>query len=488
MPLQTNVNRLQLTESHYISGLTEESHLSSAFLAKPEEIGSVLAYAFGVENDNVISLLTGGLGNTLRVNNREYEWNVHYQHDRAIELVADSPDAVQATPGRYGVEVQLIFAEKVFGNTDVLLADDNETQIRISGEPYQSGNGWVMRGVIMNPNNDAFIEPEYLKAGARWSKEWSAVAEFSEKGGGSEYSTPVKLRNHLSTFRKTYTVTGNVAKMIMLIDLYSPDGSQKTRMWTKLAEWHNMARWYQELDRSYIYSQYNKDSKGYVKLKDDNQRPVYQGAGLREQIAPANKRYYTKLTYEILDEFLLDLSYAAKRFGGDHKFVALTGKMGMREFDRAIKEYTSGNNITVTDSGTFITGKGDELKFTGYFKTVQFMNGIELTLKEFAPYDDIVRNRKLHPISGKPIESYRFTIMNFGRRDGKSNIRKVTLADREDLMWHVNGSTDPMGGVAKSINMQRSSGIDGYEVHFLSECGIQVEDPLSCGELIMKVV
>ena len=170
------------------------------------------------------------------------------------------------------------------------------------------------------------------------------------------------------------------------------------------------------------------------------------------------------MTYDILDQFLLDLSYNASKWGGNHNFVALTGKMGMREFNNAITEYARGNNITVTDSGTFISGTGDNLTFTGYFKTVEFMNGVTLTVKEFPPYDDIIRNRLLHPKTKKPVESYRFTILNFGQnKDGKSNIRKVAMKDSEMAYWHVAGSTDPYGGVAKSVSTARASGIDGYE-------------------------
>ena len=79
------------------------------------------------------------------------------------------------------------------------------------------------------------------------------------------------------------------------------------------------------------------------------------------------------------------------------------------------------------------------------------------------------------------------SILNFGRKNGRSNIRKVAMKDSDMAMWHVNGSTDPYGGVAKSISTMRSTGIDGYEVHFLCQCGIMVEDPTSCGELIMRV-
>lgn len=490
MASKTNVSPLQVYQSRDFTGLTESNHLSNAYLTEPEKIGSILAYAFGIQENNVLSLLTGGIGNTLYVTNREYEWDLHSQSDRAIEVGEDSPDASNPTPGYGGQPVKLILAEKWFESTDNLIADDGKTSVHVMGESYQaSSGGWVYTVQNNDPNPESFIDPEFLKLGARWSKEFSSVEEYSLKGGGNGYSTPYKLRNQLTTLRKTYKVSREAAKAVMIIELYNPvDEKQKTRLWTKLAEWTNMAYWYREMDKSYIYSQYNKNRDGYVTTQGENKRPVYHGAGFREQISPANKRYYTKLTYEILDEFLLDLSYAATKWGGDHKFVALTGKMGMREFDKAIKEYARGNNITITDSGTFITGKGDDLTFTGYFRTVKFMNGIELTVKEFPPYDDLVRNRALHPISLKPIESYRFTILNFGRKNGRSNIRKVALKDSEMAMWHVSGSTDPYGGVAKSIGTQKSSGIDGYEVHFLAQCGIMVEDPTSCGELIMRIV
>lgn len=54
---------------------------------------------------------------------------------------------------------------------------------------------------------------------------------------------------------------------------------------------------------------------------------VYRGAGLLQQIAPANRRTYTKLTANNLEDFLFDLSYNILGTN-ERKFVALTGEMG----------------------------------------------------------------------------------------------------------------------------------------------------------------
>ncbi len=160
----------------------------------------------------------------------------------------------------------------------------------------------------------------------------------------------------------------------------------------------------------------------------------------------------------------------------------------MREFSNAVRNKFTGLGVTITNEGRFLTGKGNELVFEGdQFITAKFPNGVELTVKEFPQYDNPIRNRKLHPISGYPVESYRFTILNIGMKDGKSNLRKVVKKGSDMVMWHVAGSTDPFGLTAKSINTLRSSGIDGYQVHFLSECGIMLQDPTSCAELILNL-
>lgn len=484
----TNVSPLQVYQSTEFAGMSEENHLSNALLTEPAKMGSVLSYAFGRTEGSVLSLLTGGIGNTEFISNREYEWDLHVDNNTVVDIIENSPQATSQTPGYGGQEIELILAENFYGPGDNLVLDKNEYVVRVSREPIAWGAGWKYYVQNTNPNPTAFIPGELISVGARVSKDYNTQAEHSRRGTSDTFRTPVKLRNQLTILRKTYEVTRSAAKSIMVIELQdSEDPTKRTKLWTKLVEWTAMAKWYKEIDASLLYSTYNKNSLGMVTLQGDNKRPVYTGAGLREQISPSNKRFYTKLTYEILSEFLLDLSYCATKWGGNHKFVALTGKMGMQEFDRAIKAHAAGNNITVTTAGTFISGTGSELNFGGYFQNVTFLNNITLSVKEFPPYDDTERNRELHPISQRPVESYRFTFLNFGYKSGEANIKKVARTGSEMGMWHVAGSVNHLGDVANSMGTMRSSGIDGYEVHFISECGIKVSDPLSCGELILRI-
>jgi hypothetical protein len=479
---QSDVSPLQLHKLRALpSGMTESDHLSQAYLTEPERMDAVLAYAFGTQNETVLSMLTGGIGNTRFVSNREYTWDLHGQTERAI-LVTGPLQAGNAGAG--GVSFRFKMEEGIFQISDNLVSD-NGTMLRVSNVT-SNGIDYIYTAVLTDPDPKKFIDADQLLNGARMSKDFSTVEEFSDKGGGTDFVAPMTLKNQLTTLRKHYAVSRSAATDVMVIELFSEDG-QSTKMWTKLAEWTAMAQWYKEIDRSFIYTIYNKDPQGQVRLQGKNQRPVYHGAGVRQQISPANRLYYSKLTYDVIDEFLLDLSYNASRWGGDYNFVALTGKMGVREFNRAVLERQKDLGITVTNSGTFITGTGDNLTLTGHFKSVEFLNGVSLTVKEFSPYDDKTRNRTLHPVSKKPIESYRFTILNFGTVKGKANIRKVAKKNSENAMWYVAGSTTPFGEVANSVSVMRSNGLDGYEVHMLAEVGIQLQDPTSCGEMILRL-
>jgi len=308
-----------------------------------------------------------------------------------------------------------------------------------------------------------------------------AVEEYSDYAGTTNYATPFQLRNKLTTMRKSYAITGSAKTDVMVIAMKDPKSGKTSILWENYQEWIALQQWYKELECSAWYSEFNSKADGSTDLIGPNGNPIHIGAGLRQQIAPANKRSYTVLTEKIIREFLHDLSYNTLP-NGQRKFVAMTGEMGMDLFDRAMRTSVSG--LQLVDS-KFVTGSGQELSLGGQFTTYKGLNGTEITLKHLPMYDDPIINRTLHPQSGRPLESYRFTFLDFGLYDGESNIVKVAKKDREMVMWHTAGSVDPSGH-AKSTSTMRSDNKDGYSVHYLSECGIMVKNPMSCGELILE--
>ena len=483
------LNGLQLYRSKWFSDLVDENMLSNALVTRPHEVSTVLSYIFGTYESSVLDFLTSGIGKTLTVENRQYEWSVMIDHDKAVEIVEAKWEgnvvdpASNATPGIGQSPIQLYLKEKWFGPGAILAFDDREFQVRVAGQPFQDGSYYVYTVYVADGQAESFILPELLGKGNKVSREGSAYEEYSDEADIVNYNTPFKLRNHLTTMRLSYDITGSAYSSKMVIELKDPKTGKSSYLWSDYQEWIALRQWYQTIDRFLVYSKYNANPDGTTDLKGTNGRPVYIGAGLLQQISPSNRQYYTKLTADLLEDYLFNLSYNILS-KGERKFVALTGEMGMKEFDRVLKEKASGYTLVDTK---FISGSGQELTLGGQFTTYKMLNGIELTLKHFPLYDNVVYNRKLHPISGKPLESYRMTFIDFGSRDGEANVQQVMRKDREMSMWHVAGSVAPGSGHAKSSTTLRANSKDGYTVNFLTERGIMIKDPTTSGELIMDI-
>ena len=480
------LNNLTLYRGKWFSDLIDTNKISLASQQRPHEVGTILSYVFGTKDagySTSLDMLTGGLGNTMTIQEEVYEWGVMIDQDRAVTIRDAKWNGAEitdnSTPGLGLTPITLWLEDAWFGPGATIELDD-KTQLRIQDAPYMDGNLAVYTAFMSNGNPAAYVDPEMLKAGHQVNRLASAYEEYSEEADILNYNTHFKMRNHLTTMRLSYDITGSAYSTVMAVALKDPKTGQTSYLWSTYQEWVAMREWYKRMERGLVYNVNNVNKDGSCNLKGKNGRPAYIGAGLLEQIAPSNRRYYTRLTAELLEDFLFDLSYNVLGTN-ERKFVALTGEMGMREFDRILKEKVA--NLQLMDT-VFVTGSGDSLTFGGQFKTYKMSNGIELTLKYFPLYDNTVYNRQLHPVTLKPLESYRMTFLDLGRRDGQANIVKVVRKDREFVNWCTAGSVTP-AGYAHSNTEVRSNAKDGYSVHFLAECGIMLRDPRACGELIM---
>jgi hypothetical protein len=327
-----------------------------------------------------------------------------------------------------------------------------------------------------------YVPQSLLAVGKEFSKDYNVVEhDMSRTSGDTTYATPFMMENYMTTFRKMYSVSGAAQSKVLKISLMNPQGKEVANTWVKYAEWEFWAQWMDEMEKSYIYGKGNVMKNGTTNMKGASGNPIYTGAGLEEQIAPANKRYYTTLTEQVLRDFMDDLAFNGT-VDGPREYVALCGRQFMNLFDQALK--ASASNYTLVDS-KFITGSGQELALGAQFKTYVGLNGDRITLKECPLYNDVVRNRALHPQTGKPAESYKATFLNFKlNSNGESNVQKVYHKGREMATTYIEGLCSPYG-MKKSGTA--ASPVDGYEFHALSECGIMLKDPTDAGQLILDV-
>ena len=487
------LNNIQLYRGRRFSDLVDENMISNALLTKPHEVSGLLSLVFGTKDDGVstaIDLITGGLGKTMIIENREYEWSVMIDSDHAVNIrwvkglvngsMAEITAAnyANATAGLNNSPIYLGLEERWFGPGSILSFDDVNYQVRINGVPYQDGSTWVYECYVADGFSGSYIPGEFLLPGRQVSRIGSAYEEYSDEADIINYQTPFKMRNHLQTVRLTYDITGDAYSTVLAIALTDPETGKKSYLWADYQYWKALREWKKREETMLLFSKSNRNADGTYTLKGTNGRPVPVSAGLFEQIAPANVRYYTHLTAELLEDYLFDLCYNILGTN-ERKFIALTGEMGIREFDRILKEKVASFNLIDT---TFVTGSGQNLTLGGQFTTYKMTNGIELTLKRCALFDNMELFRQLHPLTGKPLMSYTFLFVDLGQRDGQANVVKVCRKGREFVKWYTGGSVAP-NGYANSITTLRSNSRDGYQVHFLGEMGIMLRNPLSCGIL-----
>lgn len=122
----TLLNNLQLYRGKRFSDLVDENMISNALLTKPHEVSGLLSLVFGTKDDGVstaIDLITGGLGKTMVIENREYEWSVMIDSEHAVNIryaKIDGKDITTSnyttvTPGLNGAPIYIGLEENYFG-------------------------------------------------------------------------------------------------------------------------------------------------------------------------------------------------------------------------------------------------------------------------------------------------------------------------------------------------------------------------------------
>ena len=330
----TLLNGLQLYRGKRFSDLVDENMISNALLTKPHQVAGILSLVFGTKDDGVsttLDLITGGLGKTMIIDNREYEWYVQIDQDHAVNIrfarFNGQPVDRNTMAGLNNAPIYIGLEERYFGPGAILSFDNYRFQVRVSGIPYQDGSAWVYECYVVDAGAGAYIPGEYLLPGRQVSRIGSAYEEYSDEADILNYQTPFKMRNSLMNMRLSYDITGDAYSTVLAIALTDPETGKKSYLWSDYQYWLALRNWKKREESQLLFAKSNKNADGTYSTKGSNGRPVAISAGLFEQISPANTRYYTTLTTELLEDYLFDLCY--NMIGtNERKFIALTGEMG----------------------------------------------------------------------------------------------------------------------------------------------------------------
>jgi len=469
-----NNKKLRLYEDIWdAKGMTDENSLSNALLTQPDVLSPVLTHLAGKEDKRFpLSFLTEGMGNTRYINDTQYDYPVMGRLNKAVTATS----LVSGTGENY-TRFVVNFSEKWFVR-QYMVENPYGLQMRIMEDPKEGlSGGWDYTMQLTSPDATAAIAAADV-AGLQFVQMFAPVSFSGSRGNESNFVAPSKMRNQISIIRKSYRYEGNAQERVVNVQ-FNINGTS-TKLWYDFEEFQHMLRWKEECEYSYWYSQYNRDTKGVIHLKDDNGNVIPLGSGVLEQIP--NYDTYSTLTATKLKNIVRDTLYGASD-AQKMNIILFTGIGGLEEFDNAMKsEVSSGSYIKNTDPASFISGSGSNLELGGFFTSYRHIDGHTVTVRHLPLLDYGARalNSAKHPITGLPLESYRMIFLDMSTYDGQPNVQMISRKNRELVRWAVAGATIPKGFEGNAL---RATDIDGGSVHFMKEGGISIRRATNCFHL-----
>lgn len=475
-------SKLQTKEMSWLSNMTEQSHLGRALMIKPHKVEGIMNTLFSSHNyysENPMTSLM--LGKEEEITSTEIEWELKSATVRPLVIVADVEPA-NATKGKYRRNFRMKLDEDWYLPGDVIFpgTSDKKYQVRVQSNRIPDGDGFIYEVRINTDNPDLFIPQSFFKPGQQWAKLYSQYEEGAEQSGSTVFSTTIAFKNKMSKFRKEYRVTDYASQEVLCVKI--PDANGKlVDSWVRYAEVEYWQQWYKEVEKGYWYGRSTETVPG------STGRPVRQGAGLQEQLEDSHVYRYSMLSTTLIEEYLMDIFYGRVKPGKGRHIKAFTGEYGMLQFHRAVMDWAEKGSF-VKNIEPFIKKENSDLNEFAFSTGMQFVkyhmaNGSSLELVHNPLYDDREINFEIDPITGYPIESQRFTFLDFTGQESKSSNIKIYKKKGAYSFTYVEGMFGPYGG--KKGGTSAHAG-DYYEMHVNQTCMINVEDVTKCGELILS--
>ena len=474
-------NRLIVKQMPWHANMTERNHLGAALIAKPDVFEGKMTQLFSstMYSGNPLTSLLGGT-TPKKTNSTSWEWDLKGAHTRPLVVVEDV-ESTNDYKGRGKQPFKIKLDENWYLPGDIIHpgSTNKKLQARIQSVEATRGNGtiYVVRG--MSDDDSFYFPAKYFEPGTPWGKLFSQYEEAAEQSGSTQYALPLTMQNRMGRYRKMYSVTGDAANEVLAVAI--PDSKGKFHSsWIKYAEVEYWQQWYQELERGNFYSRSTDTVLGA------NGRPIYSGPGIQEMLEDSHIYRYSHLTTTLIEEYLMDIFYGRVKPGKERNIKAFTGEYGMILFHRAIQDWAAKKGfIQVVDQ--YIVDKttspySDNALTAGYqFVKYRMANGGTLELVHQPLYDDREINFEIDPVTGYPMESMRYTFLDFSLKNKGMNVQLVEKENSFKL-GYINGLHSPYGPVNNG-SMAHSG--DYYEMHVQKQCGVHIEDVTSCGELIL---
>jgi len=393
--------------------------------------------------------IVSGDGGFKKTNNKvkelddlQFTWPVMSRLNKA-SVVAETP-ASTVDLGKGLTPFKLKFTDNWI-KRNYMIESPLGVQAYVLGDPVKVGEAFEYT-LQLNAVSDQTVCPaSEVQASTLWCDLNTFNAESESRGTEFKRVAPGKYKNQMGVIRMSHQWAGNSANKVMSITI--DHGGKSMKLWMDFEQYQFERAWLEEVEHMFWYSRYNRRANGEIPLKDlITGKVIPTGAGILEQIN--NYSTYTRLTYAFLQNVIANALFGQSDTDG-MSITLYTGRGGMREFDRAMKESGTIQNLLAQGGGNvankFIKGDGNyDLVSTGFFNAMYHIDGYYIKVKHNPIFDYGRRAVKspLHPETGFPLESYRMVFIDDGMFDGEPNLQFVCEKGRRMLHGVVTGLTN----------------------------------------------
>ncbi len=473
--------------------MLDEQNFYHQSQGKVSELTKKLTYILGDYNQNYpISMMT--MGNiasptaSVELDDVQFTYPVMGRDDKASGITS-TPYVAGDKPGLGHGRFFLYFADNWIKRF-YIIESPRGVQAYVLEDPIQDGDQWKYTVQLDPAEFDDYCPLTEVQPSSLWVEVNVNVAESESRGSRSKMAAPGLWKNQMGFVRASMEWAGNSANKIMNIEVTTDKGASNG--WMDFFMWQFEKRWLNECEHAYWYSRYNRLADGSVPLKDLlTGKIIPRGSGLLEQVQ--NKSTFSKLTYNSLVNKIGDALFGQSDTS-NMSITLHTGRGGIRDFDRAMKEQ---GVVLLTDftgvADKFVTGTGRDLMLGGFFTGFYHVDGYMIKIKYNPIFDHgrIAMKSPRHPETGFPLESHRLVFIDDADYDGQPNLQHVAQTKRAFLHGVVPGLTEMprslkiMGGFDLSGDAAQilASEVDKSSYHRFKSCGIQMLRATKCFDM-----
>tara|TARA_R110000765_G_scaffold426736_1_gene544011 strand:- start:6050 stop:7477 length:1428 start_codon:yes stop_codon:yes gene_type:complete len=296
---------------------------------------------------------------------------------------------------------------------------------------------------------------------------------------GQNYAYTDTYKNWLTLSRKKTKIMGTDLTDVTWIE------SNGHRLWyfTKEQQMTDQFMYELELQRWYgKKTSTDATAAGYPgDIGDFTAGLPIMGDGLLAQIDGSNQATYTAgaLTEEDIVNFIGTLSKNAINAEGN-VFTVFTGTQGRIDFHRAMKDLLVSQGA---GAASMFAGKGgNDIALGANFSEYNVL-GNKMILSYCPVFDDPNLHNAMSSTFDSSNESGKMVFVDMGMQNGVSNVELIAKGaegfNRSFVKKYVPGMVNPYD----YSSMMAANGDDFFECQILSESGIILRNPLSCGIL-----